>query len=225
MKSTILFFTITFIFSAFSYAAPTSLNPSKTLSLKSQKPSFKSLKKTFFAHSNELEKSWHIVLLMGKVYPQASKSFLQSLIKHKKWYVRSAALNSLAQFHKKEALESAKILLKDPALMVRAAGVKIIKDLKGFDLNKELWTAFDSKNNFRNGKSLWIRKLILETLVDFKRPSNAVRFVKVLKGVDHDLHKTAVSGLEKIRGYELPSRFNLEQKRLSLIHDYQNISL
>ena len=160
-------------------------------------------------HTNE---RWQSLISLGKLAPQSQA--LEKAVQHKDWFVRNAGLLALSQGSRKRALKWSRKLLDDPALVVRSAAVKVIRNLKATEMEKVLWSKLRSKENFKAGEGLWIRKNIVETLGDFAYTGQEIRFIELLHDQDTRVHKAAIQALEKITKLHLEGK-TLAQKRKS----------
>lgn len=202
-------FALLFLFPFFAFSSP-------QVSL--ENASFDELKKDLKKFSHQMERSWYTILRMGKSHPKSSKSYLKSLLKDRRWYIRSAALKALSKHHRKETLLAAKVLMDDPALIVRAGAVEVVKELGGKELSSYLWKKLYSSENFRKGKSLWIRKKIVEALASFSQEKDIENFVRVLTDKDQRLYPSAISAIQKKRNINFSEGVSLNERRLGLIH-------
>ncbi len=153
---------------------------------------------------------WKAIISLGQLNPQ--HRILERAAQHKKWFMRNASILAMSRGPRERALRWSRQLLDDPALVVRTAAVRVIQKLKGKELEGVLWSKLQSKTNFRGGKSLWIRKNIVQTLGELSSPLYNERFVQLLNEKDSYIHDSAIAALERITN----SRFKGEttaQKR------------
>lgn len=139
---------------------------------------------------------WQLMITLGGLDPQ--NKAIERALRHKDWFMRNAGLLALSYGSRKRAIEWSRKLLDDPALVVRGAAVKVIRDLKAKEMEALLWSKLRSKENFRSGEGLWIRKNIVETLGDFAYPGQEVRFIELLHDQDTRVHVAAMGALEKL---------------------------
>ena len=149
-----------------------------------------------FDQQVQITERWRSLVSLGRLEPQSKA--LEKAVQHKDWFMRNAGLLALSYGPRKRALRWSRKLLDDPALVVRSAAVKVIRDLKAKEMESVLWSKLRSKENFKSGEGLWIRKNIVETLGDFSYPGQEVKFIQLLHDKDARVHGAAISALEKI---------------------------
>ena len=137
--------------------------------LKEKKGAFRTLKKLAFQDKTPLEIRWKALMSLSLLFPQKSQSLLKKASRDKRWFMRNAGLMGLTYSHSESARKEALRLLKDPSLIVRTAAVKVLKR-HGQPLKDApyLWEALYSPQNFRGGKSLWIRQHIVDVLAQWQ---------------------------------------------------------
>lgn len=129
----------------------------------------------------------------------------------KDWYMRNATLIALSKINKMEAIEEAKKLLQDKALVVRSAAVEILathlteenKNILGEELNKAY--------NFNKKSSLWIRKQIVEKLSLSAGVADRHFFVKSLFDSDKEIAHLSAETLAKITGQRVDGNQFIEK--------------
>ena len=210
MKSIILLFFFSLNTQLFAAVAPNT-RPTETLaglrlplaqrlqiiSERGQK-GFSELSSIAFDESQDLETRWRAITTLGRVHASASRSLLEKALKSPDWYMRNAALIVAPYNNRSWALNWSRILLHDPALVVRTAAVQSLRQLNATEAEGLLWEKLYSSENYRSGESLWIRKHILAALLQFSKPGSEGRFISVLNDKDSSLHPIAMQALEKI---------------------------
>ena len=88
--------------------------------------------------------------------------------------------------------------MKDKALVVRTGAVEALKKMNAIEAERDLWAALYAEDNYKGGKSLWIRKHIAETLSSFAHPGQQQAFIKILRDEDSRLHPFALKALTKL---------------------------
>lgn len=165
------------------------------------------LEQLAFDSSQRLDTRWRAVTALGRVYPKESRPTLEKALRSPEWFMRNAALVVLPYADRSWAVNWARVLVHDPALVVRTAAVQVIRKLRATEAEALLWEKLYSSENFRGGQSLWIRRHILETLKEFnstpgqnpvQAKAKAAQFRAVLQDKDTSLHALAKSALQKI---------------------------
>ena len=159
-----------------------------------------------FDPQESLQTRWRATTSMGQVWPKESLKTLEKALVSNEWFMRNAAMIALTHGSRHKAVEWADKLLDDKALVVRTAAVQAIDRVRAKELSDKMWDRLNAKENFRHKKSLWIRKHIARALSKFARPSDAPRFISLLRDKDKKLHPYAIKGLERSTGQILGSR-------------------
>lgn len=157
------------------------------------------LERLAFDPGESLENRWRAVTAMGRAYGPSAQPFLERALKSPEWYMRNAATIVIHYASKAWAEKWAKIMLNDPALVVRTAAVESIKVLNVTGASDLLWEKLYHAQNYRAGESLWIRHHILEALVQFATPQQESKFAALLNDKDKTLRALARQGLQRIR--------------------------
>jgi hypothetical protein len=145
-----------------------------------------------------MEIRWRAVTALGRVRGSDAKNDLTKILKSQEWFLRNAGLLTMARIDRETALNEARRLLSDPALVVRSAAVDVIADLGDLSSAGLLWEKLHSKENFKRGQSLFIRRRIVETLARLESPGREGRFIELLTDRDPSLHEPAMSALERL---------------------------
>ncbi len=153
--------------------------------------------------SAAMEARWRAVTAMGRIGGKLSLPELKQALHSKVWYLRNAALISSVQIDHVQALEWAKELLSDKALVVRSAAVDVISDLKDSKSKNILWQKLNSKENFRGKQSLWIRRKIVESLAQIEDKGSEQKFGALLSDRDESLYPAAIKALERLTQQKL----------------------
>jgi HEAT repeat protein len=152
-----------------------------------------------FSDKESVSQRWRAITLLGRAYPQENREFLEKALKSKEWFLRNAAVTVLEYSEREWAVRWLRIMLHDPALIVRASVVEAISKMGAIETEDLLWEKLYASENYRGGKSLWIRRHILETLTKFTTPEREERYLKLLSDPDVSLRPLAATALEKIK--------------------------
>lgn len=144
-------------------------HPNRMAVLKSwpKKQVEKKLGTIIFSKKQNLKNRWRALTALAKIQPNSL--LIKRALESNHWFLRNSALISLKSAPRKKALEWAKKLLFDPALVVRTSAVAVIRHHKGIEARTHLVEALSNRQNFRNGKGLWVRGHISETLKEFDK--------------------------------------------------------
>lgn len=169
------------------------------------------LEKIAFDKQENLESRWRAVTSYGRIYQAKSQSFLEKSLRSPEWFMRNAALLVAPYADRAWAIRWARILIHDQALVVRTAAVQSLRKLNASDSQALLWEKLYSKENFRGGKSLWVRQHILEALAQFASSGQEVNFIGVLNDQDRSLHPIALRALTKITNEKFTTTADWQQ--------------
>lgn len=139
---------------------------------------------------------------------------------HKQWYMRNAALIALNEVNPAQAHKLAQKLVKDKALVVRAAAVDILDKNPSVEVRDLLWNELNQGYNFKNQQSLWIRHQIVGVLAKKPMDHEAKLFVQLLSDKDARVQLPAVHGLEKLTGVRLGEGRLKQSALVGLWKDY-----
>jgi HEAT repeat protein len=171
----------------------------RVLALREQGESgYRNLVHLMFDEHQDLDTRWRSITAVARLAGALSKPELEKARHRREWFMRNAALVAMTEVDRTAALEWAKELIDDKALVVRAAAVDVIADLGGVEDNSLLWSKLNERINFRGNQSLFIRRRILETLAKNTEPGSEGRFIQVLHDRDESLHPMAIAALEKL---------------------------
>lgn len=162
----------------------------------------KALRRIAFTKTYHIKLRWRAFTTLVRMQNRWVQLDLDRAFKHKDWFLRDAALRVSCLKFKKLCKDWSRKLIDDPALVVRTSAVKQMIKNKDLQSSDKLWIKLYSQENYRKGKSLWIRKYLAKAQATFsnrlQKDKYWPRFYKILKDKDKSLHSYAISGLEKI---------------------------
>lgn len=153
-----------------------------------------------FDRKQNLSDRWRAMTVLPYLDKGLAKETISKAMQSQEWYIRNAALVAVPALDRQFALDLSLKYVADPALVVRTAAVQNISKLKGKEAEDVLWRRLNSRENFHNGESLWIRRHIVKALAEFAKPGKEANFVALLNDKDERLHPFAIRALEKITG-------------------------
>lgn len=178
--------------------------PNRINALNMQGPKyFERLQQIVNTKNESLETRWRALTAMGRMAPDRARPVMEEALSSKDWYMRNAALVVLHYGDRKWAIDWAKKLMDDDALVVRTAAVEALDKMNAIETESLLWEKLYAKENFKNGKSLWIRKHIASILSRFARPGQEADFKRLLMDEDPALHASALKALTKLTAKNL----------------------
>ena len=180
------------------------------------------LERLVFDETQSIATRWRALTLMGRVFPQAARPHIEAAAVHSHWFLRNAALITLPYGPRNWAVNWSLQLLDDKALIVRAAAADTLKKLKAHEARPLLWKKLYAPQNFKQGKSLWVRKNMVAALAHLVQFDDQDKFIHILKNDDPSLYAAAVQALESINPapsspllykVHLPTQLKVSQKR------------
>lgn len=159
---------------------------------------YRNLVQIMFDEKASMEARWRAVTSVGAIGGVESIPEIERALKKNEWYMRSAGLVAMSNVNRKSAIYWARKLLSDKALVVRAAAVETLAELKDTEASSVLWQKLYAKENFKNGQSLFVRKRIVETLAQLNQSGSESKFIEVLGDKDKSLHPSAILALERM---------------------------
>ena len=164
---------------------------------KKPKLSFQILEKVFYSTKYNDDLRWRALMSMARLNPKKAKFHVLKALKNKNWFFKNAGLIAMEIINPNEAVFYSHLFLSDPSLILRTASVEIIRKYKAVQYKNLLWRKIKSKENFRKGKSLWIRKYIAQTLYEFSDEKDIYKFANLLNDPDPQIRQLAVQTLDK----------------------------
>lgn len=160
------------------------------------------LQSVAFNSGYSLADRWRAVTVIARVFPEDGQSVLEKAMQSSEWFLRNAAAVGLKHSQRSWAIKWARILMHDPALVVRTSAVETLQALGAIEAEDLLWEKLYASENYSRGQSLWIRRHIAEALSKFARPGQEAAFQKILLDKDESLHPVALQTLNRIAGVE-----------------------
>jgi len=120
--------------------------------------------------------------------------------------LKNAGLIALEIIQPESAIRKAAQLVDHPALVLRTASVELIRRRKAKQYKEILWTQLGDPQNFKNGKSLWVRYTIAQTLSEFSEPKDRNLFFALLEDADPRIHSIALRALQRIQPLQKNNR-------------------
>lgn len=160
------------------------------------------LKHIFQTQESSPSMKWQALMSMTRLNPQKARSHIDQALNSHDWFLKNAGLIALEIIQPEEAVRKASEFLDHPALMLRTASVELIRRRKAKQYKDILWTQLGAKENFRNGKSLWVRYTIAQTLSEFSDHTDQDLFLTLLEDADPRIHSIAIRALQRIQPFQ-----------------------
>lgn len=157
-----------------------------------------------FDANQTVDVRWRSLLTLAMVGGRDVMPELEAALKSPDWFMRDAGLLALRKVDPRSAIRWSKILLSDPALVVRTSAVSTLRQLGDHSSRDLLWEKLNSPQNFRGSQSLWVRHHIVQALADGAAKGEESKFLQLLADSDSRLHGPAGKALIKITGHQAP---------------------
>ena len=155
-----------------------------------------------FDRTRDNSQRWRALLALSVQGDDQSIEHLNSAVRSSEWFMRDAALVAMGAVDKKLSLRWAKrLVIRDPSMLVRTTAVKIIRENGSKEDIPVLLKAVYSKQNFRGGRSLWIRRHIAEAIFHLDR-SSYKEMLRFLDDSDVKVNRVALNALESVTGHK-----------------------
>ena len=158
-----------------------------------------------------LTERWQSLVQAGKIAEADQVEKITEFSKNSEWFMRNAALVALQGVHGgDDAIEQAKILIKDKALVVRSAAVVALANKNTLEI-KQLFAAELAKPyNFSGRQSLWIRPQLMEKIAQLSTEDDRQFFSRYLFDSDQKVAELSADALEKISTVHFDEKKSVE---------------
>ncbi len=152
------------------------------------------------SESTELE-IWVSARALGRIGGEGARTTLMSGLDSPRIITRMAAVSGLELMKDKESVESLEKALFDKALAVRAGAADALAAIGSRRSSEALSEALNIPANFRDGRSLFVRRHIIDALGEIGSIGGIDALVGVLDGQEEPaMQLAAVHSLQKITG-------------------------
>jgi HEAT repeat protein len=146
---------------------------------------------------------WKALLMAAGLATNQQIDSIKIFTQKEEWYMRNAALVALKKVDFQVALEEARKLLQDKALVVRSAAVDVMAENLIEQDKQLLIQELNKPYNFNKKSSLWIRKQIVEKISAIAGQADRSFFAKNLFDSDKEVAEVSARALEKITGRQV----------------------
>lgn len=160
---------------------------------------FTSLVKAAQNTSLTLTERWQSLVQAGAIAEPDQIEKIVQFSKSPEWFMRNAALVSLeGVYGGDDAIEQAKILIKDKALVVRSAAVNTLSKKNTLEVKQLFAVELTKPYNFSGRQSLWIRSQMMEKITQLVTEDDRQFMARYLFDSDQKVAELSVEALEKI---------------------------
>ncbi len=154
---------------------------------------------------------WAALLKAGELASAEEVDQIRTFSTNKEWYMRNAAMVALSKLNTEYAVDEAKKLVKDKALVVRSAAVDMLATKYTLENRNILADELSKKYNFKGKQSLWIRPQIMKHLATRASSDDRAFFARYLFDQDDSIGEMAAMTLEKITDVRFTGKNQLAQ--------------
>ena len=145
------------------------------------------------------DQRWVCARALGRIGGPKSITALKATLETDKFsMMRLAAIHGLKDINDAGSYEPLVKALKDEAMVVRSAAADALGALGDPRAVKPLVDALDREDNFYRGRSLWVRRHIVDALAKIESRAAVAVFIDKLDDADRGVALAAINGLEKI---------------------------
>lgn len=159
-----------------------------------------------------LTERWQSLVQAGTIAEPEQVEKIIAFSKNSEWFMRNAALVSLEGVRGgDDAIEQAKLLIKDKALVVRSAAVVTLTKKNTLDIKQLFATELSKPYNFSGRQSLWIRPQLMQQIVKLVSEDDRQFMARYLFDSDQKVAALSVKALEKISSVHFESQNSVAQ--------------
>jgi HEAT repeat protein len=147
---------------------------------------------------NSMNARWQALMSATQMASDEQLMAIKQLAKSNEWYIRNAVMVALKDRSQSLALEVARQLVTDKALVVRSAAVDILAQDWSDEVKNIFVTEVNKPYNFNKQSSLWIRKQMVEKISEKSSFLDKEFFEKMSQDSDKEIAQMSRSVLEKI---------------------------
>lgn len=171
---------------------------------------FKSLVKVAANSALPMTERWQALIKAGEIAKPNEIKQIQNFSKSSDWYMRNASLVSLESVNTGYAIDQAKVLVSDKALVVRSAAVAILTKKNSLEVRRILALELAKAYNFSGKQSLWIRPQIMQQMARTATNQDRQFMAQYLFDSDKKVAQLSVQALEKISSIQFTGPKQLE---------------
>lgn len=137
-------------------------------------------------------------------------SEIAAFAKSNDWFMRNAALVALEKINSGYAIDQAKILVQDKALVVRSAAVEMLAKKNTLEIKRIFAEELAKPYNFSGRQSLWIRPQIMKVIAAGASSEDRHFMAKYLFDSDKKVAALSAAALEKISSIRFDEKNKIE---------------
>lgn len=186
---------------------------------KLEQKNFSSLLQAASNRQLSISERWQSLVRAGQIAKPEEIAKIQDFAKSSDWYMRNASLVALESINTSYAMEQAKILIQDKALVVRSAAVTMLSKKNTLEVRQLLAAELSKQYNFSGKQSLWIRPQIMQQMAKTATQDDRRFLARHLFDSDAAVAKQSAVALEKISSVQFSG---LDQVKLWQNHVKKN---
>ncbi len=164
----------------------------------SEKKDFDALIKSASDTTLSMTERWQSLIKAGEVAQLEQIPTISKFSKNSDWYMRNAALISLELASFDQALDQAKLLISDKALVVRSAAVETLSKKNTLEIKQLFASELAKTYNYSGTQSLWIRAQLMKQIAKTADSDDRQFLARYLFDSDKQVALISMQTLEKI---------------------------
>lgn len=141
---------------------------------------------------------WQALIKAAELSTAQQIPEITAFAKSDDWFMRNAALVALEKINQSYAIDEAKVLVQDKALVVRSAAVDMLAKKNTIEIRQIFATELAKPYNFSGKQSLWIRPQIMKIMAKTASSYDRQIMAKYLFDSDKKVAALSAAGLERI---------------------------
>lgn len=141
---------------------------------------------------------WQSLIKAAEEANSQQISEIAAFAKSNDWFMRNAALVALEKINTGYAIDQAKVLVQDKALVVRSAAVDMLAKKNTLEIRRIFAAELAKPYNFSGRQSLWIRPQIMKALTQAASSDDRQFMARYLFDTDKKVAALSAAGLERI---------------------------
>lgn len=150
------------------------------------------------ATSLPMSTRWQSLIRAAELAGPEQIAQISAFAKSTDWYMRNAALVALEKIDTSYAIDQAKILVQDKALVVRSAAVEMLAKKNTLEIRRIFADELNKGYNYSGKQSLWIRPQMMKVIAKFVSQDDRQFLAKYLFDSDKKVAAISATALEKI---------------------------
>ncbi|MFZ3230642.1 MAG: HEAT repeat domain-containing protein [Pseudobdellovibrio sp.] len=154
---------------------------------------------------------WQALIKAAEQAGTGQVAEIATFAKNNDWFMRNAALVALEKINSNYAIDEAKILVQDKALVVRSAAVEMLAKKNTLEIKRIFAAELAKPYNFSGKQSLWIRPQIMKAIANSAIADDRQFIARYLFDPDKKVAAISATALEKLSSVRFDDKNKVEQ--------------